>query len=129
MALVVTQEVSCSALRPILANHNYAMTGVTTQEKPILSEKENVKYKAFMTMNKIKEKLIHWLGGVTKEEHNKWLEYKYAHGKFHAIEFLLSEAKRLYGLTADQWSEQMYERITNTYLAYEFILSKIKKEL
>lgn len=82
-----------------------------------------------MTMNKIKEKLIHLLGGVTKEEHNKWLEYKYAHGKFNAIEFLLSEAKRLYGLTADQWSEQMYERITNTYLAYEFILSKIKKEL
>lgn len=80
-----------------------------------------------MTMNKIKEKLIHLLGGVTKEEHNKWLEYKYAHGKFYATEFLLSEAKRLYCLPADKWSEQMYECITNTYLAYEFILSKIKK--
>lgn len=82
-----------------------------------------------MIMNKIKEKLIHLLGGVTKEEHNKRLEYRYAHGKFYAIEFLLSEAKRLYGLPADQWSNQMYECITNTYLAYEFILSKIKKEL
>lgn len=75
---------------------------VTTQEKHLRRQKENVKYKAFMIMNKIKEKLIHWLGGVTKEEHNKWLEYKESHGKYYATEFLLSEAKRLYGLPADQ---------------------------
>lgn len=108
---------------------NRVKTGVTIPEKPISNQKENVKYKLFMIMNKIKENLIHWLGGVTKEEHNKWLEYKYAHGKFDAIEFLQSEAKRAYRLPADKCSKHLYEFISNTYLAYEFIFSKLKKEL
>ena len=57
MALVVTQEVSCSAWRPILANHNHAMTGVTTQEKPLRNRKRNVKYKVFTIMNIIKQNI------------------------------------------------------------------------
>ena len=51
MALVEIREVSCSACRPILANHNHAMTGVITPEKHILNQKENVKYKAYTIMN------------------------------------------------------------------------------
>ena len=66
MALVVIREVSCSVWRPMLANPNHATTDVITPEKPILNKKENVKLKAFMIMNKIKSKLIHWIGGVTK---------------------------------------------------------------
>ena len=51
MALVVTREVSCSVRRPMLANSNHVMTGVTTPEKPILNKKENVKLKVYMIMN------------------------------------------------------------------------------
>ena len=40
MALVVTREVSCSACRQIMENHNHAMTGVITPEKHI----ENIRY-------------------------------------------------------------------------------------
>ena len=54
MALVEIREVSCSACRPILANHNHAMTGVITPEKHILNQKENVKYKAYTIMNEQK---------------------------------------------------------------------------
>ena len=51
MALVEIREVSCSACRQILANHNYAPTDVITPEKPILNKKENVKLKVYMIMN------------------------------------------------------------------------------
>ena len=55
MALVVIREVSCTVSQPIMANTNHAMIGVTTQEKPMLNQKENEKYKAYMTMNKLIE--------------------------------------------------------------------------
>ena len=43
MALVVIREVSCLIWQPMLENTNPARTGVTTQEKHILNQKENVK--------------------------------------------------------------------------------------
>ena len=55
MALVVIREVSCSVFLPMHENTNHAMEGVITQEKHILSLKENVKYKAYTTMNKLIE--------------------------------------------------------------------------
>lgn len=51
MGLVVIREVSCSVWQPMLQNTNPVMTGVTTPEKHILNQKENVKLKVYMTMN------------------------------------------------------------------------------
>ena len=68
MALVEIREVSCSACRPILANHNHAMTGVITPEKPILNQKENVKLKVYMIMNEQKA------DSVNHPKHYTWLK-------------------------------------------------------
>ena len=68
MALVEIREVSCSACRPILANHNHAMTGVITPEKHILNQKENVKYKAYTIMNEQKT------DNVNHPAHYTWLK-------------------------------------------------------
>lgn len=54
MALVAIREVSCSVCKPMQTNHNYAMTGVTTPEKHIRNQKENVKLKVYMIMNEQK---------------------------------------------------------------------------
>ena len=68
MELVEIREVSCSACRPILANHNHAMTGVITPEKHILNQKENVKYKAYTIMNEQKT------DNVNHPAHYTWLK-------------------------------------------------------
>lgn len=67
-ALVVTQGVSCSVRRPMLANSNHVMTGVTTPEKPILNQKGNVKLKVYMIMNEQKA------DSVNHPAHYTWLK-------------------------------------------------------
>ena len=67
-ALVAIREVSCSVWLPIMANHNPVMIGVTTPEKPILNQKENVKYKAYTIMNEQKH------DNVNHPKHYTWLK-------------------------------------------------------
>lgn len=60
-------------------------------------------------MNDIKEKLIHWLGGVTKDEHEMIAKFEYCLGTLKACDEVLSIMKKAYGMPADQWAEYVYD--------------------
>lgn len=68
-------------------------------------------------MKKIKEILIHWLGGYTEKDKFEAtfdLAYRIGSGYGRAVE--RSEIKvfadSLYGLSADEWCNKMYEYLT-----------------
>lgn len=66
-------------------------------------------------ITKIKEKMIHLLGGKTNDEVADM--FKMAAdigtdaGMMCAYASMLSYAKKLYGLSAEEWSDKMYKRI------------------
>lgn len=60
-------------------------------------------------IQKIKNKVIHFLGGITDEEHKKWLEYKYVQGKLFACEVIRDEMQKCYGTSAEEWCKHMYD--------------------
>lgn len=79
-------------------------------------------------MKKIKETLIHWLGGVTEDESQEAFNEGYIEGKriatskpddnhnFHfargynfARKQMLEYANDLYGLPAEEWCQKLYE--------------------
>lgn len=64
-------------------------------------------------MKKIKEILIHWLGGYTAAEYEQnsqeFLELGYAIRNIGIKKF----ADSLYGLNAEDWCERMYKFIMN----------------
>lgn len=62
-------------------------------------------------IDKIKTKLIHWLGGYTEAEKRANGNSKYNSGVFVTYCHLLSFADRLYGLSADDWCKRMYQHI------------------
>lgn len=68
-------------------------------------------------MNKIKEILIHWLGGRTPEETADAMltsrDKGVTVGKFLARRAMLIHAEGLYGLPAEEWCKKMYEYISN----------------
>ena len=70
-----------------------------------------------MIMNDVKEKLIHLLGGVTKDEHEMVLRYKRSSGELLSCELLLDMMKKAYGMPADQWAKYVYEE-TEEYLEH-----------
>ena len=79
-------------------------------------------------MNKIKKKLIKWLGGITVDEYHKVLEYKYIEGKNVAYERILIEMEEVYGMSADEWCKAMYALVKNQYRIYRYLVEKYREE-
>ena len=80
-------------------------------------------------MNKIKEQLIKLLGGVTKDEHKKWIEYKYIHGKLFAIESIRCEMRCCYGMSPEKWCEHMYNCVEKLLKEYNDLYNYHAKRL
>ena len=59
-------------------------------------------------MNDIKEKLIHLLGGFTKDEHRVLQRYEYECGLLKSCDYVMEIMKKAYGMPADQWVEYVY---------------------
>ena len=91
------------------ANTSCVAIDATTPGIPMLNQKENVKLKVYTIMNDIKEKLIHLLGGVTKDEHKLLAKYEYYLGTLKACDEVLAIMKKAYGMPADQWAEYVYD--------------------
>lgn len=66
-------------------------------------------------MKKIKEILIHWLGGYTEEEICKSYRNGYYTGWDINTRGIKRFADSLYGLNAEDWCEKMYEFIEEEY--------------
>ena len=66
-------------------------------------------------LDKIKTKLIHWLGGYTyaelRKDGRKSYELGVDIGEMHMAYRIKDFADSLYGLPADDWCKQMYEHI------------------
>ena len=62
-------------------------------------------------IDKIKTKLIHWLGGYTEAELRENSREACNAGEESMLYSLKVFADRLYGLPADDWCKKMYERI------------------
>ena len=75
-----------------------------------------------MNMGKIKNKLIELLGGVTVEEHKKWLEYNYVKGKEFAYETTITEMMSDYKRPVDERYDIIYNFVTESMLnCYEHL--------
>ena len=66
-------------------------------------------------MEKIKEKLIHLLGGVTKREKELSMSAAYKKSKRDTLADCLSVMERLYGKSADDWCKEIYEYTKEVY--------------
>ena len=66
-------------------------------------------------IDKIKTKLIHWLGGYNKAELRKKCRESYEVGKINMAFELHLFADTIYGLPADEWCKKVYERIKQGY--------------
>lgn len=62
-------------------------------------------------IDKIKTKLIHWLGGYTEAEKRATGREAYEVGVKTMAHNMKLFADRLYGFPADEWCKEMYERI------------------
>ena len=60
-------------------------------------------------MNKIKEKLIHLLGGLSEHEYNLKVKHERTVGELMAYNTVLCIMKEAYGMPADQWAKHVYE--------------------
>ena len=67
-----------------------------------------------MNMRKIKNKLINLLGGVTIEEHKKWLEYNYIKGKVFAYETTITEMTSDYKRPVDERYDSIYNFVSKS---------------
>ena len=67
-----------------------------------------------MNMGKIKNKLINLLGGVTIEEHKKWLEYNYVKGKEFAYETTITEMMSDYKRPVDERYDSIYNFVSKS---------------
>ncbi len=67
-------------------------------------------------MKKIKEKLIHLLGGYTKEEYsqveNKSYNVGYVEGFDTVVNATLTFMQSLYGVPAEEWCKRVYRFVT-----------------
>lgn len=62
-------------------------------------------------INKLKTKLIHWLGGYIEAEQRENGNESFNAGVLTTLYDLKNFADRLNGLSADDWCKKMYERI------------------
>ena len=66
-------------------------------------------------MEKIKEKLIHLLGGVTEIEKELSISAAYRKSKRDTLADCLSVMERRYGMSADDWCKEIYEYTKEMY--------------
>ena len=76
-------------------------------------------------MEKIKEKLIHLLGGVTKREKELSISAAYRRSRRDTLADCLYAMERLYGKSADDWCKEIYEYTYKTYDKARIIYEKI----
>lgn len=107
--------------------HRYAKTGDIITEKRLKNTERNVKNKVYMTMNKLKNKIIRMLGGVTTIEHEEWAYSQYICGRKHAYESILRRMKFMYGLPAEQWCEEIYKTVEEAHKNFNSLYEKEKK--
>ena len=62
-------------------------------------------------MFEMKEKLIHLLGGVTKDEHKMLISHEHSKCLFGAYNRMLEIMDKAYGMPADQWAKHVYDKI------------------
>lgn len=55
----------------------------------------------------MKERIIRWLGGYTKED----LEFNYLMRESNTIEWLIQFAKSINGCSAEEWCEAMWKTL------------------
>ena len=66
-------------------------------------------------MEKIKEKLIHLLGGVTRSEQELSMSATYRKSQCDTLADCLDVMERLYGKSADDWCKEIYEYTNKMY--------------
>ena len=79
-----------------------------------------------MDMCKIKNKLIELLGGVTVEEHKKWLEYNYIKGKEFAYETIITEMMSVYKRPLDERYDIIYKFVSKSMSDAKWFLHEMK---
>ena len=82
-----------------------------------------------MTMNKIKEKLIHWLGGVTKEENVSIVRYEHTDGMLMAYDEVLAIMKKAYGMSAEEWAKYVYDNTVDNRDEHQWWHDRYKEKL
>ena len=76
-------------------------------------------------MEKIKEILIHLLGGVTEIEKELSMAKAYKKSKRDTLADCLYVMERLYGKSADDWCREIYEYTSEMYYNAKDIYEKI----
>lgn len=76
-------------------------------------------------MEKIKEILIHLLGGVTEIEKELSISAAYKKSKRDTLADCLSVMERSYGMSADDWCKEIYEYTNKIYDKAKIIYEKI----
>ena len=79
-------------------------------------------------MKKIKKKLIEWLGGVTVEDHESWLKYRYLIGKSVAYGDILEEMRSI-GMSADKLYVYIYAYIESMFRHYQDLCKDQKNKV
>lgn len=81
-----------------------------------------------MTLNKLKNKIIKMLGGVTSEEHEKSVRLQCLFEKMCSYESILDEMRFMYGCPAEQWCKKIYVIVENAYNFYNSLYKEEKDE-
>ena len=81
-----------------------------------------------MYMGKIKNKLINLLGGVTIEEHKKWLEYNYIKGKVFAYETTITEMTSDYKRPVDERYDIIYNFVSKSMTDCKWCLHEMRNK-
>ena len=109
-------------------SHRYAKTGDIITEKRLKNTGRNVKNKVYMTMNKLKNKIIKMLGGFTPEEHEKLVRLQCLFEKMCSYESILDEMRFMYGCPAELWCKKIYVIVENAYNFYNSLYKEEKNE-
>ena len=105
-------------------SHRYAKTGDIITEKRLKNTGRNVKNKVYMTMNKLKNKIIKMLGGFTAKEYEEWICFKYLCGRKDAYESMLNRMKSMNGLPAEQRFREIYKTVEEVYKKHIHYMKK-----
>lgn len=108
-------------------SHRYAKTGDIITEKRLKNTGRNVKNKVYMTMNKLKNKIIKMLGGFTAKEYEEWIYFEYLCGRKDTYESMLNWMKSMNGLPAEQRFREIYKTVEEEYEVYNLLYEKEKK--
>lgn len=66
-------------------------------------------------MKKIKTKIIHLLGGYTRDEYNKARTERFDEGVASVCASMFTLARNSWGMSAEQWCTRMYAYIETMY--------------